>query len=162
LRIQALALALHGEGKESVLDLAETLRKRVLISREAAAELGYKAMRHIEQDSGGPLWVRCYALHIERVLDNLLNNAAQACGDGGEVWVRSYPRSQWAVAEIANTGEISSAEIDRVLAGEGRGRGLHITTRLIKLMAGKVDVECEGGRTTFRVELPMVSPPVSS
>ncbi len=161
LRIQALALTLHGEGKESVLDLNETLRRRVLINREAAAELGQKGIRHTEQESGIPLWIRCYPLHIERVLDNLLNNAAQASAQGGEVSIRCYQKTSWAIAEITNAGEMPEEEIARYLSGEGRGRGLHITTRLIKHIGGRMTVECEEGKTTVRLELPLVNPPSS-
>jgi len=65
------------------------------------------------------------------------------------------------VAEIANTGEISTEEIERYLLGEGRGRGLHITTRLIGHMGGKIEVESKQGRTTFRIDLPLANPPDS-
>jgi signal transduction histidine kinase len=66
----------------------------------------------------------------------------------------------WAVAEITNTGEISEEEKERCLSGETRGRGLHITTRLVKHMGGKIKIESQDGRTTFRVELPLApSPP---
>ena len=38
-RIQDLALALHGAGKEKVIDLTERLKKRVLVNREAIREM---------------------------------------------------------------------------------------------------------------------------
>ena len=76
--------------------------------------------------------------------------------------IRSYQKSTWAVAEIVNTGEISEEEKERCLLGEGRGRGLHITTRLIKHLGGKLEVESQKGCTTFRVELPLMPPPPSS
>ena len=92
------------------------------------------------------------------MLNNLLNNASLASPEGGELFIRSYRKSTWGVVEIANTGEISQEEIERCLQGEGRGRGLHITTRLIKHMDGKMNVESQGGQTTFRIELPLVNP----
>jgi signal transduction histidine kinase len=147
LRIQALALTLHGEGKESVLDLNETLRRRVLINREAAAELGQKGIRHTEQESGIPLWIRCYPLHIERVLDNLLNNAAQASAQGGEVSIRCYQKTSWAIAEITNAGEMPEEEIARYLSGRG-GAGLHITTKAHQTYRRRMTVECKEGKTT--------------
>jgi signal transduction histidine kinase len=106
-----------------------------------------------------PLWIRCFPLHIERVFDNLLNNASQAIPEGGELAIRCYPKDMWAVAEIINTGEISEEEKERFLLGESRGRGLHITTRLVKHMGGKIDIKSRDGRTTFRVELPLAPPP---
>jgi sensor histidine kinase regulating citrate/malate metabolism len=65
---------------------------------------------------------------------------------------------QWdhgGVAEIVNTGRISEEDQERLLHGDGRGRGLHITIRLIKRMGGKLDVEAREGQTIFRVLLPM-------
>ena len=101
-------------------------------------------------------------MHLERVFDNLLNNASHATPEEGELAIQSYQKSSWAVAEISNTGEISEEEKERCLLGEGRGRGLHITTRLIKHLGGKLEVESGRGCTTFRVELPLIPPPASS
>jgi signal transduction histidine kinase len=160
-RIQALALTIHGEGRESVVDMAETLKRRFLINQEAARELNRRNIHLVEQELESPLWIRCYPLHIERVLDNLLNNASHATPEGGELSIRAYRKSKGAVAEITNTGEISKEEIERYLLGEGRGRGLHITTRLIKHMGGNIEVESKEGRTTFRIELPLANSPDS-
>lgn len=158
-RIQELALTLHGEGKETILDMTDILKRRILINEEAIRELGRRYIHLGERELESPLWIRCYSLHLERVFDNLLNNASQATPEGGELTIRSYHEGVYAVAEITNTGEISEAEKERCLQGEGRGRGLHITTRLVKRMGGKMGVDCREGKTTFRVELPLTSPP---
>jgi signal transduction histidine kinase len=159
-RIQALALTLHGEGKETTLDMADILKKRFRINEEAVREINRKNILQVEEELKFPLWIRCFPLHIERVFDNLLNNASHAIPEGGELAIRCYPRDMWAVAEISNTGEISEEERERFLLGESRGRGLHITTCLVKHMGGKMDIESRDGRTTFRVELPLApSPP---
>ena len=156
-RIQELALTLHGEGREEIVDLTEKLKKRFLINQEAMRELKRENVRLIEGDLETPLWIRCYPLHIERVLDNLLNNASNAIPEeGGRLSIRSYRKDSWAVAEVTNTGEIREEDRDRYLLGEGRGRGLHITTRLIKQMKGKMEMESGEGQTTFRVMFPLV------
>ena len=80
---------------------------------------------------------------------------------GGSFVFEPTENPKGAVAEITNTGEISKEEIERNLLGEGRGRGLHITTRLIKHMGGKIEVESKEGRTTFRIELPLANSPDS-
>ena len=77
--------------------------------------------------------------------------------EGGQLSVRSYRKDSWGVAEVANTGEIREEDRDRYLLGEGRGRGLHITTRLVKQMKGKMEMESGEGRTTFRVMFPLVA-----
>jgi signal transduction histidine kinase len=156
-RIQELALTLHGEGREEAVDLSEKLKRRFLINEEAIKELKRENIHLIEYELESPLWIRCFPLHIERVLDNLLNNASNAIPDeGGELSIRSYQRESWAVAEITNTGEIPEVDRDRYLLGNGRGRGIHIATRLVKRMGGKMEVESGGGQTIFRVLFPLV------
>jgi signal transduction histidine kinase len=156
-RIQELALTLHGEGREEIVDLTEKLKKRCLINEEAIKELKRENVHLIEGDLESPLWIRCYPLHIERVLDNLFNNASNAMPEeGGRLSIRSYRKDFWAVAEVTNTGEIREEDRDRYLLGEGRGRGLHITTRLVKQMKGKMEMESGEGQTTFRVMFHLV------
>jgi GAF domain-containing protein len=155
-RIQELALTLHGEGREEIVDLTEKLRRRFLINEEAIKELKRENVHLIENDLESPLWIRCYPLHIERVLDNLFNNATNAMPEeGGHLSIRSYRKDFWAVAEVTNSGEIREEDRDRYLLGDGRGRGLHITTRLVKQMKGKIEMESGGGQTTFRVMFPL-------
>jgi len=157
-RIQELALTLHGEGREEIVDLTEKLKKRFLINEEAIKELKREHIDLIEGDLESPLWIRCYPLHIERVLDNLFNNASNAMPEeGGRLSIRSYRKDHWAVAEVANTGEIREEDRDRYLLGEGRGRGLHIATRLVKQMRGKMEMESGEGQTTFRVMFHLVA-----
>ena len=156
-RIQELALTLHGEGREETVDLTEKLKKRFLINEEAITELKRENVCFNEGRLESPLWIRCYPLHIERVLDNLLNNASNAVPEqGGHLSIRTYRKEFWAVAEVTNTGEIREEDRDRYVLGEGRGRGLHITTRLVKQMNGKMEMESGGGQTTFRVMIPLV------
>jgi signal transduction histidine kinase len=156
-RIQELALTLHGEGREEIVDLTEKLKRRFLINEESMKELKRENVHLIEGDLESPLWIRCYPLHIERVLDNLLNNASNAMPEeGGCLSIRSYQKDSWAVAEVTNTGEIREEDRERYLQGEGRGRGLHITTRLVKQMQGKMEMESGKGQTTFRVMFPLV------
>ncbi len=156
-RIQELALTLYGEGREEVVDLTERLKRRFLINEQMIRELKRENIRLLEEELESPLWIRCFPLHLERVLDNLLNNASNAIPEsGGELSIRSYQKDSWAVAEISNTGQIPKEEAERYLLGEGRGRGLHITTRLVKHMGGRIEVEAEEGRTTFRVMFPLM------
>ena len=156
-RIQELALTLHGEGREETVDLTEKLKRRFLINEETVKELKRENIHLIEGNLETALWIRCFPLHIERVLDNLLNNASNAIPEnGGDLVIRSFRQDSWAVAEIANTGQISEEDRDRYLLGDGKGRGIHITTRLVKRMGGKIEVESGQGRTTFRVMFPLI------
>ena len=139
------------------MDLTEKLENRFLINQETMKELKRENIHLVEGELESALMIRCYPLHIERVLDNLFNNATNAIPqEGGKLSIRSYRREGWAVAEITNTGQISEEDKQRYLHGEGRGRGLHITSRLVKLMGGKTEVEPEEGQTTFRVMFHLV------
>jgi signal transduction histidine kinase len=158
-RIQELALTLHEKGKESIIDLTEVSKRRFLINEEALKELNRRNIQLIERSLESPLWVRCFPLHVERVIDNLLNNASNAIPEeGGALSIRSYRKDPWAVVEINNTGQISEEEKGRFILGEGRGRGLHISTRLVKNMKGMMSVESREGQTTFSIMLPLVEP----
>jgi DNA-binding transcriptional MerR regulator len=158
-RIQELALTLHEKGKETVIDLAEVSKRRFLVNGETLKELNRGNIQLVERKLESPLWVRCFPLHIERVIDNLLNNASNAIpGEGGELSIRSYRKDPWAVVEINNTGQISEGEKDRFTLGEGTGRGLHTCTRLVKNMRGTMSVESKEGQTTFCIMLPLVDP----
>jgi GAF domain-containing protein len=158
-RIQELALTLHEKGKELILDLTEVSKRRFLINEETLKELSRGNIQLIEGKWESPLWVRCFPLHIERVIDNLLNNASNAIPEeGGELSIRSYRKDPWAVVEINNTGQISEGEKDRFTLGEGTGRGLHTCTRLVKNMRGTMSVESKEGQTTFCIMLPLVEP----
>jgi signal transduction histidine kinase len=156
-RIQELALTLHQRGKESIIDLTEVLKRRFLINKETLRELNRRNIQLIERELESSLWVRCFPVHIERVIDNLLSNASNAIPEkGGELSICSYRKDPWAVIEINNTGQISEEEKDQFVLGQGRGRGFHICTRLVKNMRGKMWVEPMAGQTTFRIMLPLV------
>jgi signal transduction histidine kinase len=156
-RIQELALTLYEEGRKELLDLTEKLKTRFLINSEAMQELQRGNICLVEKDLESPLPIRCSPLMVERVLDNLLNNASKAIPkEGGSLSIRSYRRDAWAVAEISNTGQIPEEDRDHYLRGDAKGRGLHITTRLVKQMGGKVELESQGGQTTFRIIYPLI------
>jgi DNA-binding response OmpR family regulator/signal transduction histidine kinase len=156
-RIQDLGLTLLGEGKEEVVDLTERLKKRFLINKEALEELRREKIRLVEQGSGTPLTVRCFPLHLDRILDNLLSNATNAVpGEGGVLSIQSYQKDTWGVAEIVNTGRISEEDKERLLLSDGRGRGHYITFRLLKHMGGRLEMETLEGQTISRLSLPIV------
>ena len=155
-RLQEMALSLYQVGKEQVVNLTEVLRNRFDINREAIKEQLKQNVSLKEGPFCDPLFVHCYPIHLERILDNLLNNATNAIPIyGGILSIRTYTDQNWACAEITNTGQISEEERLRLLEGEGRGRGLYITHRIVRLLKGKIEVRVGSDTTTLVVRLPM-------
>jgi signal transduction histidine kinase len=158
-RIEELILSIYEEGTANLVDLSEVLQKRFLLNQEVIQELQRANIRFVVGHLESPLTVKGYPLHMERVFDNLLNNATHAIPEeGGELSICTAQEGPWAIAKIINTGEMAEKEKIAILMETARGRGLHITNRLIKQMKGKLEVESEGGKITFRVQLPLVTP----
>lgn len=155
-RLQELALSVYGVGKEEVVNLTQRLKRRVEINEEAIKEqLKQNIVLHL-----GPfdeeLHVRCYPLHLERVLDNLLNNATNAIPPkGGSLWVSTFPDQEGrACVRIRNAGVLPEEDRQKLLDGSGKGRGLHITHRIVRLLRGQIEVDVGADTTTFTVRLP--------
>jgi signal transduction histidine kinase len=157
-RLQELALSIYHMGKEEVVNLTEVLRRRFDINKEVIREQLKQKVRLKEGPFDPDLNVRCYVLHVERIFDNLLNNATKAIPHtGGVLEIRTYADSEWACAEITNTGHMSDEDRVRFLVGEGRGRGFYITQRIIRLLKGKIEISGGEETTTFVVRLPRLS-----
>ena len=155
-RLQEMALTLYHVGKEQVVNLTQIVRNRFDINKEAIKEMLKQNVDLHEGPFQDPLLVHCYPLHLERILDNLLNNATNAIPlHGGSLSVRTFAEDDWACTELTNTGLISEEERLRLLEGEGRGRGLYITHRIVRLLNGRIEITVGKGTTTFLVRLPL-------
>lgn len=157
-RLQELALSIYHVGKEEVVNLTEVLRRRFVINKQVIREQLRENIHLKEGPFDYELNVRCYVLHVERIFDNLLNNATKAIPHrGGILEIRTYADGEWACAEITNTGHMSDEDRIRFLVGEGRGRGFYITQRIIRILKGKIEIRGEEETTTFFVRLPRLT-----
>jgi len=156
-RIQELALSIYQVGEEQVLNLTDVLIRRFKINREAIIEQLKQNISLVEGSLNYDLNVECYPLHLERVFDNLLNNATKAIPlKGGELKVSTYAEGEWACAEISNTGRISDEDRLKILGGGGQGRGLYIIHRIIRILKGDIEIKVgKDDTTTFVVRLPL-------
>jgi signal transduction histidine kinase len=97
---------------------------------------------------------------LGQVLVNLLGNAIDAAGPGGQVEVRLERQGDRLVLEVLDTGPGPAAEIaDRLFdpfvtsKPEGVGLGLAVSRQIVEGHGGQIRWERDG-RTCFRVELP--------
>jgi len=158
-RLQELAMSIYKVGEEQEVNLTDVVKRRLEINREAIKELLKPNVNLTEGPYEPDIRVKCHLVHLERVLDNLLNNATKAIPlKGGELAVRTYADGEWACAEIMNTGEISEEDRNKILEGEGEGRGMYITYRIIRLLKGRIEIRADGGTTTFVVSFPLRRP----
>jgi signal transduction histidine kinase len=138
------------------VDLTEVLKRRFEINREAIREQLKQNVTLEEGPFDTELKVHCYPIHLERVFDNLMNNATNAIPlKGGTLAIRTYRDGEWACAEISNTGDLSNEDRARILEGEGEGRGLYITHRIVRLLKGTIEIKADKGTTTLTVKLPL-------
>jgi signal transduction histidine kinase len=159
-RLQEMALSLYHVGKEQLVNLTGIVLKRFDINKEAIKEMLKQNVVLEEGPFHDPLYVQCYPLHLERILDNLLNNATNAIPlKGGVLSIQTFPEENWACVEIANSGIIPEEERQRLLEGEGRGRGIYITHRIVRLLKGRIDIRVEKNRTKVTVRLPVAGAP---
>ena len=155
-RLQEMALSISHTGKEQRVNLTEVLKRRFEINKEVIKEQLRSNIILKEGPYQDPLYIRCYPLHIERVMDNILNNATNAIPlKGGTLSVRSYADGDSACVEVSNSGQILDEERHRLLEGEVPGRGFYITRRILSLLKGNIDIRSGIETTTVLLRLPI-------
>lgn len=126
--------------------------------------LNIKITKHFQEDL--PMMV-VDASQIERVIMNLIINAAEAMDGNGELILttRSIQDNTYVELEFQDTGPgITEENIDKIFdpffttkdVGHGTGLGLAISFGVVKAHHGTITVESELGKgTTFIVRLPV-------
>ena len=110
-----------------------------------------------------PVRVRVDAGLLKQAMLNLLINAVQAMGSGGELIVRLTSSRDRAALEIIDTGSgIAPEELDKVFEvyystkKRGTGLGLPTTRRIVREHGGTLLVESDVGKgTRFVISLPL-------
>jgi signal transduction histidine kinase len=148
-----------------ILDFTEMLEAAIAASRPEAANRHH----HMEVDIADSLPI-LYADHerVQRVLNELLDNAIKFTPDGGVIRVRARDEGNQLLCEVEDTGEGIPAEmlsrifepfspVEPALAhgGSGAGMGLSLSRAILEAHGGSLQVESERGRgSLFRVRLP--------
>ncbi len=105
---------------------------------------------------------------LTQVFLNLIQNAAQAIPEKGDIWIRTREIGENVEIAIRDNGQgIPAALLPRIFEygfttkkeGEGSGLGLTITTGIIDKHGGRLDVtSTEGSGSEFTVTLPVDRP----
>ena len=119
---------------------------------------------HREYDQDLPL-IQAHRSELNQVWTNLIDNAADALGESGDITLRTRAEEGWVVVEIEDNGPGIPKEIqDRVFdaffttkpPGKGTGIGLDITYNIVAYKHhGEISLRSEPGSTVFTVRLPV-------
>jgi signal transduction histidine kinase len=122
----------------------------------------------IESDLKAPeVVIKAVPEELQQAITNLTQNAIDAVGKGGHVWVRSRAEDRAVCIEVSDDGPgIPKEQLSRIFTpffttkevGKGMGLGLTITRQVIKQHGGTLDVHSTPGEgTTFTIRLPLAS-----
>ena len=141
------------EGLESTLTiLSNKLKLGVIVTRE--------------YDQNLPR-IGAYGSELNQVWTNLIDNAIDAMGGQGQIWVRTWREHDHVLVEIADNGPGIPPDIQQRIfepffttkgVGEGTGLGLDITYRtVVGKHRGNISVFSQPGDTRFQVRLPIAA-----
>lgn len=156
-RLQDLAQAVTGEGREAAVDLGKTAMARFLINAEVVHESRRSYIEVLPPEIESNLMVFCPVYALERILDNLLSNATKAIpSTGGVLAMRCFREATLVCLSIRNTGEIPAEQLELVRKGEVKGRGLNIIARFVQSNHGRLEITFKDGCTVFTIKLPLL------
>lgn len=143
------------------VDLREGIENTLVILR-SKLKYGITVRRDYQPDL--PM-VPAYGSELNQVWTNIIDNAADAMGEHGEITIRTRKVDDYAVVEIEDTGpgipeEIKGKVFDPFFTtkppGKGMGLGLATTYSIVtEKHRGRIQVESRPGATKFIVSLPL-------
>lgn len=148
-------------------DVMEYIKNTAMCIQPLMAKHGLEFSIHCEPESMMG-WIDTDKL--DKIIFNLLSNAAKYSGDNGKVWltVKTSERYDYVVIEVKDNGMGMSKDkmkhlFERFFDGDyrrmhtiGTGIGLALTRDLVRLHKGTIECESQEGKgTTFVVTLPI-------
>ena len=142
----------------SAFDLGAFLEEMAQHAEEAARQ---RAVTVVATPPQRAVDVRADREMLGRLLDNLIGNAVRASPRGGQVELSAWRASPRLVRiSVKDSGAgIPAAELPKLLAGLGPGRGLRIARDIAERHGGDLWAESGiGSGTRFHLELPLAPP----
>ncbi len=165
-RVERMLNDLLGFGRPLKLNLAPLVISEVLerVTELLRPQAAASQARVVVEDAISPDTVLADAEQLGIALSNLLKNALEAAGEGGEVRVKAGPgpsQEQWTL-EVSDNGPGLPAgqAVDLfkpffTTKQQGTGLGLANVKKIVELHGGAVVAENRaGGGATFRITLP--------
>jgi signal transduction histidine kinase len=101
---------------------------------------------------------------LNQLWTNLVDNAIDAVGGRGTIWLRTRRQGAYAIVEIADDGPgVPEEQQSRIFdpffttkeIGQGTGLGLYLSQRIVLQHRGELFLKSEPGETCFQVRLPV-------
>ncbi|MDQ4077812.1 MAG: response regulator [Chloroflexota bacterium] len=143
-----------------LVDVHEGLNNTLVILR---SKLKHGIQVRREYDPALPS-IQAYGSELNQVWTNIIDNAAAAMEEQGELILRTRQEGPWVVVEIEDSGPGIPEEIQPKIfdpffttrpPGRGTGLGLNITHNIVQKHKGQIKVYSQPGKTSFEVKLPI-------
>ncbi len=155
---QFLALGKPPAGVREPCDLAKLISQSVSLLKPQCQHAGTTV---IWTPPGGNTVIVGDSTQLSHLLGNVIGNAVEAAGPGGEVRVRLTTTPTSATVEVSDTGPgplpaIAEKIFDPFVTGkdQGIGLGLAVAKQAIDAHGGKIAWERRENRTVFIIDLP--------
>jgi signal transduction histidine kinase len=143
------------------VDLSISLNDTVALLQHKARRKSVRVSINLEPDLPR---VRAIGSDLNQIWTNLIDNAIDAVGEGGEVTITAAPRLGFVIVHIVDNGSGIPPNLGQQIfdpffttkpVGQGTGLGLDIARRLVGRNDGDIEFESRPGRTEFRITLPV-------
>jgi signal transduction histidine kinase len=148
------------QAKLQEVDITKSLETTLTIMHHKLKR-GISVMRNYAPDLPK---IMAYGSELNQVWTNLIDNAADAMGDSGNLRIRTARENDFILVEIADNGPGIPADVKpRIFdpffttksVGEGTGLGLDFVYRIVTEMHGQISVDSVPGDTRFAVRIPI-------
>ena len=149
--------------EHNLTDVREGLDSTLTMLRHKLERKNIRLSRNYEEDL--PM-IPANAGELNQVWTNLIDNAIDAMGEGGELSIEAKQNESRVEVDVIDDGpgipdDLRPRIFDPFFTtkgvGEGSGLGLDIALRIVRTHRGHVDVRSKPGRTEMRVHLPVDS-----